>query len=398
MDTDSPQPRTSGGRRWPRRLRRLLAGLAAAAVLAIAAGAWLLGLVTWEAHTGYLGPAFSRDGKHVYAVRRETGGLTWGMGWEHFTAPAHAYPFFDRFSLIRIEVETGRDEVLESWRSSPVTRRIIREYRGRIFNFASATVRVEHSGAVHYQVGMAIPVVPTSEVHSIAGIWTPAGGRTERGEWVRGGHPGMGPSEPVLSGQIEALVVAGPESYPSAIVLLDHRTMTTHVLAKCGAYPVRYPDGPNVDDLLALSRKKDIDRIAELERVRRDHVDRYRAQGLSEIEALLKSSRDLEDLGYFPRSPRIVATRIAAGTASILPLFDIAEAEMASGVFPDIEKAIAAPGEEIDQSGSYIIHRDFANSAKLNAHFAGGGGDFLVRFRGETWRIELRPGSSAPRE
>lgn len=375
-------------------MKKLLAGLIAAVVLAVAGGAWFLRLVTWESHTGYFGPAFSHDGKHVFAVTRETRGFTWGMGWEHFTPPAYAYALSDRFSLVRIEIDSGNSEVLEIWASSPVTQRIIREYRGRVFNTASAVVRPEDTGAVRYEVGMAIPVVPLSEVHRIAGVWAPNGAKSQRGEWVRHGFSGTGLSEPILSGQVEVFTLPGPEFFPSAIVLLDHRTMTIRVIAKSSAYAGRYPHGPKLEELLAVSRKKDIDRVAELVRVRNEHVARYRAQGLSEIEALLKTNRDLENLGHLPRSPRIVATRIAATAAPALPAFEIAEGEMASGVFPDIEKAIAAPGEEIDKSmGKYIIHRDYANSAKLNAHFSGGGRDFLVRFRGQTYRIEVRPGS-----
>lgn len=374
-------------------MKKLLAGLIAAVVLAVAGGAWFLRLVTWESHIGYFGPAFSRDGKYVYAVTRETHGLTWGMGWEHFTPPAYAYPLSDRFTLVKIEVNSGRIEFLEGWASSPVTQRVIREYRGRVFNTASAVVRPEGAGAVRYEVGMAIPVVPLSEVHRIAGVWAPNSAKSQRGEWTRHGFSGTGLSEPVLSGQAEVFTLPGPEFFPCAVVLLDHGTMTTRVIAKSSAYAERYPDGPKMEELLPVSRKKDIERVAELVRVRDEHVARYRAQGLSEIEALLKTNRDLENLGHLPRSPRIVATRIAATAASTLPAFEIAEAEMASGVFPDIDKAIAAPGEEIDKSmGKYIIHRDFANSAKLNAHFGGGGRDFLVRFRGQTYRIEVRPG------
>ena len=373
-------------------MKKLLAALVAAAVLAVAGGAWFLRLVTWEAHTGYFGPAFSRDGKYVYAVTRETRGFTWGTGWEHFTPPAYAYALSDRFSLVRIEVDSGRSELLETWGSSPITQRIVREYRGRVFNTASAVVRPEDAGAVRYEVGMAIPVVPLSEVHRIAGIWVPNGGKSQRGEWTRQGFSGTGLSEPVLAGPVEVFTLPGPEFFPCAVVLLDHGTMTTRVIAKSSAYAGRYPNGPKMEELLPVSRKKDIERVAELVRVRDEHVARYRAQGLSEIDALLKTNRDLEDLGHLPRSPRMVATRLASA-APALPLFEIAEAEMASGVFPDIEKAIAAPGEEIDKSmGKYIIHRDFANSAKLNAHFSGGDRDFLVRFRGQTYRIEVRPG------
>lgn len=374
-------------------MKKLFTGLVVAAVIAVAGGAWWLRLVTWETHAGFFGPAFSHDGKHVYAVTRETRGLTWGLGWEHFTPPAYAYAVSDRFSLVRIEVASGSSELLESWTSTPVARRIIREYRGRVFNTVHAMVRPESDGTVRYQVEMAIPVVPLSEVHRIAGVWADASGKRERGEWARQGYARGGPSEPVLSGQVEVFTLSGPEFFPSAIVLLDHRTMNTRVIAKDSAYAERYPGGPQLEELLSVSRKKDIDRVAEVRRVRDEHVARYRAQGSSDIEALLKTNRDLEDLGYLPKSPRIVATRLAATAVSTLPVFEIAEAEMASGVFPDVEKAIATPGAEIDKSmGRYIIHRDFANSERLNAHFAGGGRDFVVRFRGETYRIEVRPG------
>lgn len=147
-------------------------------------------------------------------------------------------------------------------------------------------------------------------------------------------------------------------------------------------------------ELLEVSRKKDIERVAELNRVRAELVARYRAQGLSEIDAWLRSNRDLEDRGYLPKSPRIVARRLEqadAAAMSALPLFDIADGEMASGIFPDIEKALAAPGVEIDKSiGKYIVHRDYRNSEKLNAYFAAGAREFLVRFRGELYRIEIR--------
>ena len=51
----------------------------------------------------------------------------------------------------------------------------------------------------------------------------------------------------------------------------------------------------------------------------------------------------------------------------------------------------AAPGTEINKTiGRYMLHDTYANSHALNAHLASGGREFLVRYRGETWRIELR--------
>jgi hypothetical protein len=40
--------------------------------------------------------------------------------------------------------------------------------------------------------------------------------------------------------------------------------------------------------------------------------------------------------------------------------------------------------------GAYVVHNDYTNSRKLNAHLASGERQFLVRFRGETYRVEIR--------
>ncbi|HJQ64031.1 MAG TPA: hypothetical protein VJ834_14345 [Burkholderiales bacterium] len=375
-------------------MRKLSFAFAAVAVAALGAF-WWLQILTWERHTGYFGPAFSHDGRHVYAVVRETAGFTWGLGWEHFTPPAHAYPLTDSIRLVRIDTASAAEETLERWSTTPVLERVIAEYRGRVFNSLRATVRPDAAGGVRYDVEMAIPVVPSSEMHVLSGNWAPQENVRRRGEWQRGQSP-VGPSSPVLSDQTEVFALRGPESFPCALVLLDHRTMTTRVLAHTAAYASRYPSGPPLAALLEVSRKKDIDRIAEVERARGALVAKFREAGASEIEALLKTHRALEDSGYLPKSPRLVARELTPqerDASRTLALFEIADAEMASGIFPDIQQALAAPGTEIDKSmGKYIVHNDYANSRLLNAHLASGAREFLVRFRGATYRIEIRHG------
>ena len=72
-------------------------------------------------------------------------------------------------------------------------------------------------------------------------------------------------------------------------------------------------------------------------------------------------------------------------------MFEIADAEMASGIFQDIEKAIAAPGTEVEKSfAPYVIHRDYDNSRKLNAYLAGGGRVFGVCVRDRFYLMEIR--------
>ncbi|MGQ0752562.1 MAG: hypothetical protein ACT4PS_18700 [Betaproteobacteria bacterium] len=373
-----------------RKLGIIVALLAAAALGA----AWWLKLLSWEHHTGYFGPAFSHDRRHVYAVMRESAGFTWGPGWEHFTPPAHAYLHTDRISLIRIAVADGAVETLETWPASPLPGRALREYRGRIFNTMRASVRPDAAGSVRYEIRIAIPVVPASEIHRLSGTWSAQPHTRRRGEWQRGGHGVAGLSEPVLAGAIEVFALDGPESFPCAVVLLDHARMTARTLAGSSICHGRHPDGPPVQALLEVSRKNDIERVARLERARKEWIAKYMQEGASEGAAMLKSIRALEDTGYLPKSPRLVAhrlTRSEADATTALPLFDIDDAEMASGVFPDIEKALAAPGEEIERSmGRYIAHDHYDNSRRLNAHLAGGAREFLVRYRGTTWRLEIR--------
>ncbi|HEX6007933.1 MAG TPA: hypothetical protein VFY80_08215 [Burkholderiales bacterium] len=368
-----------------------LAGVAA--FIAAAAAIWWTGIVSWERHTGYFGPAFSLDGKHLYAVVRETNGFTWGLGWEHFTPPARAYPIADSVRLVRIDITSGQEETLEAWHDTPVLRRVISEYRGRVFNSLRAAVKPDRTGAVRYEVELAIPVVPASEVHRVSGTWSAHNAERRRGTWQREPYASPMLSEPVVSGETEVLPLSGPESYPCALILLDHRTMTARVIVRTRAYADRYPEGPPLAALVERSRKKDIDRVAALERKHAELVARYRAEGATEIEALLKTGRALEDLGYLPKSPRLIAHRVESGQATRngLPLFEIAEAEMASGIFPDIEKALAAPGSEVERSlGKYVVHNDYTTSRGLNAHLATGAREFLVRFRGATYRMEIR--------
>lgn len=349
----------------------------------------LLGLVTWERHTGYFGPAFSPDGRFVYVVGRETEGATWGFGWEFFTPPAYAYPLSDHVSLVRVEASSGRRETLETWTTTPVARRVIREYRGRVFNTMRATVRPRPDG-VEYGIEMAIPKVPMSDIHTLDGVWSETAAARRRGEWRRGGWL-RGPSEPVLAGAVEVFELQGAEAFPCAVALLDHSTLTPRALTWSRDCAARYSDGPTREALLAVSRKADLDRHAEIARVRHERIAKHRADGLPEGDAILRSYRDLEDMGYLPRSPRLTARPIDGAAAASLPTFEIAEPEMASGIFPDIERAVASPGTEVEKSmGRYIVHRDYTTSARLNALLDSGARAFVVRYRGAAYRIEIR--------
>ena len=79
------------------------------------------------------------------------------------------------------------------------------------------------------------------------------------------------------------------------------------------------------------------------------------------------------------------------------PLFSITEMEFRVGLFQDIERAIKAPGTEVERSGKYVIHRDYSNSQKLNRFFESRERLFYVETQGRTYRLELTEARSASR-
>ena len=372
------------------RARRLRRAAAFAAIVVAVAGAavWSLKLATWESHEGYFGPAFSSDGRYVYTIARQTTGITWGPGWEFFTPPAHAWLIADRVRLERIEVRTRALEVLEEWSGTPIAHRTIEEYRGRVFAVMNARIAVEPPDIVTYSVELSVPRVPSSDIYTLTGVWSSTPGARRRGAW-RPGDGRSGASGPVIVKEVELFTPSGPEMYPGAIVLLDHRTATVNAVASTRAYRRQYPSGVPVEELLAVSRKPQFDREAAFKAKYEERVAAHRAAGRSEGDAMLRAYDDLEDLGFLPRKPRLVAREVPAADQSA-PLFDIAEAEMASGIFNDLEQAIGAPGRAVRKSPyEYIVHRDYDNSRRLNAYLGGGGRAFFVRFRGRLYRLDI---------
>ena len=372
-----------------RAIRRVAAFAAVIALAAAIAAVWTLKLATWESHDGFFGPAFSPDGRFIYAVERRTSGVTWGPGWEFLTPPARAWVVTDRIRLIRVDTASRRVDVLREWASSPIVRLTIEEYRGRMFLPLQVAIRPEAS-RVRYAIQLSIPRVPASETYGITGVWEAATNGGDRGEWQPGGGSGPTVSEPVLAGDTEVFAVRGPEMFPSALVLLDHRTSTVRTVVYTRAYTTEHPHGVAIEELLAVSRKPQRDREVAFAAKYQERLAAHRAEGLREGDAILRSYRDLEDLGYLQRTPRLVAREASAADGSA-PRFDIADAEMASGVFNDIEHAIESPGAEIEKSsGAYIIHRDYDNSRKLNEFLAAGGRVFMIHYRGKLYRLEIR--------
>ena len=350
----------------------------------------LVGLVSYERLRGYYSPIFARDGASVFYVQRETSGVTWGLGWESFTAPAHAYALSDRFSLHRLDLASGAVEEIRRWPDSPAVQQHLRAYRGKIFQVGKARLRIADNGELEYRVGIGITRKPRSERHFVSRVWDNSKNiMVERDRWRSGDTTGYGFAEDSVHGSRELIAVPGREIFPAAILLADHAAGTVKVLLKSGDFDGLYPDGVPESMIDERSNYAQITRIRTFRRTQSELVARFRAQGLSEGEALLRTSKELQRLGFLPKSPTITARPVGAAGDGV-PLFEIADLEMASGVFPDIEKAIASPGDEVDKTmGKYVIHRDYTTSAALNALLAERAERFRVRYRGQVYELVI---------
>ena len=100
----------------------------------------------------------------------------------------------------------------------------------------------------------------------------------------------------------------------------------------------------------------------------------------------------LEDRGQIKYGNRNLNARLVGTTDGYTEMFgyEIAAGEMQSGIFPDLEQAIANPGVAIDKDiGRYVIHDHYKNSAKLNALLASGGDRFRVGYLGKIYAITI---------
>jgi hypothetical protein len=354
-------------------------------VIAVIVLAWLalavLGLFAVERYTGFFAPVWDAQGDGIHYVERNSFGVVWGFGWEMFTPPAYSYVVRDEFALRHLELGASEPTTLAHWPASPVEKRVTRNYRGRIFNAASARVEVVPEG-VSYRINMSIPRVPTSEAWSIEGTWSQAAGAS--GAWraeSAGPTPG---SERALVGGIELLTVRGRESYPAAVLAVD-ADGNADVLVRNDAFDDIYPDGVPAETIVEASRREQIERVREFRQVQGELEARYEGEGLNEGAATLQAYRDMEELGLLPRRPRMVAIPVGEAPADVR-MFEIPADYFDVGLFSDIAEAIASPGTEVDTStGSYLQYYDDELGPRLRAWREAGNDRFAVRTGGRTY-------------
>ena len=368
-----------------------------AIVLALVVAAGLLLLAQVQSHEGYFSPVYSPDGREVYFIARETAGLVAGLGYEFFTAPAHVFVWRDRFSLRKLDTETGNIEVLKSWPASPLEGRHLRTYRGRAFSTASTQLRWVDEENLEYKIGIRIPTQPVSERYFVSRIWNNVTNEmVEKSQWNQEWLAISGGSESPLSGEWEVIVAPGEETFPCAIVALHSSAREARVLLKEDACDRVYPNGISPSDVTPFSRRASIEHIQDLKNAHERLTAEALAADMTEYEASLQVTRRMRELGYYPTPPQLVARLLSEREVAALrrerklePLFTISEMQFKVGLFQDIEKATGNPGQEFYKAGRYVIHNDYTTSQEINAVLATDVEQFYVERSGRAYEMKI---------
>lgn len=371
---------------------RISIGLALALLLTIGStGCSEKPLFGSEAYTGYFAPVFSPDGQSVYYVVRDTRGRINGPGMEFFTPPADVRVDADLFSIHRINLTTGRDQTVALLPDSPLVRREIETYRSRIFTCPMIHLRFSSGGELEYDIAVSVPTRPTSTVWRVWRRWNESTGEFEGSDvWVPAQVQFSGRMEDKLYENRELVTVDGPECFSAAIVMLDHDDKSYEIVLASADLEEEYPDGLNEEIVFAASEREAIVRLLDMRKAYEEAIDRFRAEGLSEGEAMLRANKEMQKLGYYPETPTMMARPATETSRSDMPLFEITDTEFQVGIFPDIDAAIQTPGIKVDKAmGDYVRHRDFDTSEKINEYLDTGATTFLVRARGRVWEISI---------
>jgi hypothetical protein len=189
------------------------------------------------------------------------------------------------------------------------------------------------------------------------------------------------------------VTLPGPESFPSAIAVIDHRRGTFGVLLASPEFDGIYPDGVPERIVYEGSQRKEIERLRSLRTAYAEALEGLLRAGLPEGEALLAANREMQRLGFFPKPTTVTARRLVPGGESPpdVPTFDISEMEVRVGLFRDIAEALSEPGTPVEKSlGKYVRHRDYGTSKLINAYLEGGGTVFRIRYREGTFELTTR--------
>jgi hypothetical protein len=355
----------------------------------VAVAAWGIGWIAVPHGVGYFSPIFARDGQSVFTITRDARATVTGLGQEFFTAPASVRFLRDRFRLINVRLSDGRTTIVEEFPPSPLEGQQIRAYRPAIFGSPHAHLRWSDADHLDYEIGVTRHDIPRSRTFVIRRQWNAAArAYATTSPWQEAPTAMSGDEPEQLHGDLEAIAVPGEHSMPCAIAILRRDEAQARALIQTGGCRVKYPSGFPADVVAPLNRRTDIERAEKIRTTYADLVERGKAAGRSEGQAMLDAGEEMSRLGLFPKSTKLVAHE--ASCAGVSPVFHISTDEFRAGLFQDIEKALAAPGTEVNKSmGSYITHRDYTTSREINTFIDAGNSTFYVETRGACWRLTI---------
>ena len=350
--------------------------------------AWKGGLVGIPRIIGYYSPIFSPDGTAVFLVQRDARAIVTGLGYEMFTPPANVRYVRDRYALWRIRVSDGAVSSVATFPPSPLERTSVQGYHNALFGMPAAHLRWSDPGHLDYEIAVTKFEVPSSRTFVVRELWDNGSKYESTGEW-REAPPRMGGGfEPQqLHGDLELIAVPGPEAIPCAVVILRTGDTNARALVETPVCHATHPAGYSSAELAPLSRRKEIESAENVRTTYAALIARGRQAGLREGEAYLAANDEMERLGLYPRTKRLIAAVAACDQAT--PLFSIADDEFAYGLFPDIERAIAKPGERVHLSGSYFPYPGYTTSKRLNEFLATGATRYFVKAHGRCWLMTI---------
>ena len=367
-----------------RRLALLAAVLALVGALALVASCRI-------AEVGYYSPQFAPDGASVVVAVRDARAFVGGLGFETFTPPARSFITHDRFSIVRVRLADRQAEELTRLPPSPLEDRSISTYRPRVHGSASAHLRWATPDKLEYEVSVTIPRQPSSDQYVIRHRWDETTSQwKDTSGWERGSS-GMGGTErSQLHGAREVVAVSAGGAMACAVVIVTEGQPAADAILETPACRKAHPDGYPVSSLQGQLQRADLERIAKLEATHAGLIAEARARGLSEGDAALEAIRGMQRLGLYPKPTTVTATRVAAPDPSA-PLFTISDEEFRVGLFQDLREAIDRPGQEVEKSGTYVMHQHFDTSRRLNEFLADRrDATFFVEADGAIWRMEVR--------
>ena len=370
--------------------RRLLYMVMLVIVLAIAGGGFLVYktklIFSLDRAQTFHSPVFGPDGKKVFYIERNSGGFSWGPGMEFITPPASVIITRDEFAIKKVDIESGTKSTVHV--INVPHKGVRKEYRNRLFGIPSAEL-IWEGNRLAYKIGLdVLPDGPNSRIKEWSrGFWDPDSAVTETSTWAQVHDTAHPWHDGTLFGDLEVI------NYKETAILLKEKGRNVHRIFLLSDTS-RLSEAEILDaDLKWHSHRERLERINNVKETRARLMANYISSGLSEGDASIRTSDDLESMGLIPKGPKITAEKVIMMSGDIAE-FKISDEEFRVGLFQDIEKAIKSPGTETDFWGKYVRHSDFDTSRKINLWLGKGNKSFYVRASGGFYLMTITPGEA----